>query len=76
MHGAGLTPDQGCYGIAIAACHEAGEWGCVRELLYDMRKRRVITPETMLPFHKNLWQKVPIDTSPSYSSSPSPQLQP
>jgi len=57
MQDAGTTPDHGCYGAVLDACHRAREWSLVHQLLYQMRGVGVLSPETMRPYHRSLWQQ-------------------
>ena len=54
----GTPPDHGCYGAVLDACHGAREWAHVHALLFEMRRDGVLSPETMRPFHRSLWQQV------------------
>ena len=53
----GVQPDGGCYDAALAACHRAGAWAAVRDLLFEMRGSGAVAPESFTHFQKRLWKQ-------------------
>ena len=57
MRTAGVDGDVGIYGSALHACQMAREWQHVYDLLYRMREEKVISLDSLSPFHRTLFKR-------------------